>query len=304
MRAVSVATIPLGIALAWTAAPLGAQTPALADRQSEALRAAVGAAVAPTEVPPGWRPDRVEMAVDADGASDYRIVYRGPDGACFEVVGGPMDGLGGPVPAHQRGVVIEALPPGEGVRLYWSVGSDPGGPFPEPVVFTDWIPFGELAHRFASPSGPLGTCPAVDPETAAEIVASIAPIGSPGGARDDLREGDWQWLSYNDPTIEAPAGEAPVATARRLLDELGMGLSAEERGGELAVDETVEVERRDGSAAVRITREGGGDDSVAGVRYLVLLEEVGNGLLEFRIGRAFRCRSGRGHQGWSPELCL
>ncbi len=301
------------------AAPLVAQEPALGERQREVLRSAVGTALAPTEVPAGWRPDRAEVAVGASGAVDYRIVYRGPDGACFEIVGGPAEGFGGPVPPNQRPVVIDALPPGEGVRLYWSAGSA-GGPFPEPVAFTDWMSLGDLAHRFASPANPVGTCPAVDPETAAEIVASLAPVGPAAGnggedplaggpagnaPRDAFDDHDWQWFSYNDPTVEARAGESPDRIALRLLEELGMGVGSPEPAGELAVVVDVEVrERADGPAAVRITSEGGGDDSVAAVRYLVLLEEVGDGLLEFRIGRAFRCHPRRGHEGWSPELCL
>lgn len=302
------------------AAPLAAQEPALGERQREVLGSAVGAALAPTEVPAGWRPDRAEVAVSASGTVDYRIVYRGPDGACFEIVGGPTEGFGGPVPPDQRPVVIDALPPGEGVRLYWSAGSDVGGPFPEPTAFTDWIPFGDLAHRFASPASPVGTCPAVDPETAAGIVASLAPVGPAAGdaaaerpiggpaanaPRRAFDDHDWQWLSYNDPTVEAREVESPDRIALRLLEELGMDVTSPEPVGEHAVEVAVEVRQRvDGPAAVRITREGGGDDSVAAVRYLVLLEEVEDGLLEFRIGRAFRCHAGRGHEEWSPELCL
>lgn len=313
--------IPLiaGLALASLAAPLTAQEPALGERQRKVLGFAIGAALAPTEVPAGWRPDRAEVAVRASGAIDYRIVYRGPDGACFEIVGGPPEGFGGPVPPDQRPVAIDALPPGEGVRLYWSDGSDADGPFPEPMAFTDWIPFGDLAHRFASPASPVGTCPAVDPEAASGIVASLVPVGPAAPARDDPLAGgpagnapreafddhDWQWLSYNDPTVAAGEGESPDRIALRLLDELGMGVTSPEPAGEHAVQVDVEVrERTDGPAAVRITRDGGGDDSVAAVRYLVLLEEVGDGLLEFRIGRAFRCHAGRGHEGWSPEFCL
>ncbi|MDX1661684.1 MAG: hypothetical protein R3326_07825, partial [Gemmatimonadota bacterium] len=267
-----------------------------------------------------------QVTVGADGAVRYRIVYRGPEGSCFEIAGEPAEGFGGPVPPNERRVVIDALPPGEGVRLYWSDGADPSGAFPEATVFTDWIPAGDLAHRFASPASPVGVCPAVDPDVAEEIVASLALVDGPAGVEaagaGELRDRDvrppkagdpaaafddhaWHWMAYNDPTIEASASESPDRVALRLLEELGMGVEPGEPGGEHPVEVSVEVRQFvDGPAAVRITRAGGGDDSVAAVRYLVLLEELEEGLLEFRVGRAFRCHPGRGHEEWSPELCL
>lgn len=326
---IPIATLP--------ARALHAQSRALDARQRAVLAAGVDEALVVPDLPAGWGIDRVEVDVGSDGAARYRIVHRSDDGRCFAIEGGPARGFGGPVPPNDRAVPTPGLPIGAGVRIFWTTGPGEGGPFPARTVLSDWIALGGLAHRFVSPSDPLGGCEAVRPGEGERLVGRLAPLGRSAGAEaavgaetavgpvaadgaeavvgpvavdgPETAAGDpaiYRRLAWNDPTIEAREGEAPAATALRILDVLGLGLDPDEPYAEAPFERSVDpigVVADDWSVVV-VTREGGGDDSVAGVRYRVAFRPIGEGRLEFRIGRAFRCHEGRGHRRWAPGFCL
>jgi hypothetical protein len=80
---------------------------------------------------------------------------------------------------------------------------------------------------------------------------------------------------------------------------------------ELAVDYlrprepyTIDVVSRTGGSNVTLVRDDLEDDSVAAQRFTL---EVGLGSDGLFLGSArvdYRCQAGRGHQDFSPELCL
>ena len=64
----------------------------------------------------------------------------------------------------------------------------------------------------------------------------------------------------------------------------------------------------DDLATVIITQTNLLDDSVSGIRYLVEFAPYGettqNKWQVVWAGEQFKCRQGRGHQEWSPDLCF
>lgn len=67
---------------------------------------------------------------------------------------------------------------------------------------------------------------------------------------------------------------------------------------------TVNVVSRPGGSTVTVVRDDLEDDSVRAQRYTL---EVGLGSKGLFLGSAridYRCQTGRGHQDFSPELCL
>lgn len=282
----------------------------------------------PDVVPEGFSIARVEAAWSAEAGTGYRILWVGPERRCF-VVEAAADGFGGPVPERSRPIDPSGFdpPPDESpYHVYWSEAEGAEGPFPEPVVFSDWLIRERLAYRLISPPEP-GVCERIAPENAVRIVESLAFLEArrtapaakePAGVDQRGEAARWDLgahlsISSLHPFVERAPGEPSAEVALRVLEELGFP-PPEERVGELAVEQTVEVARATAASGdtvkVLVTREGGGDDSVAATRYLVVLVPVedpapGEGdVWQFLAGRQFACHEGRGHTGWSKELCL
>jgi len=56
---------------------------------------------------------------------------------------------------------------------------------------------------------------------------------------------------------------------------------------------------------VTVTKEGLADDSVGALRYVLEFERQASGSWRLRSAAwAQRCQGGRGHQDFTPELCI
>jgi hypothetical protein len=73
---------------------------------------------------------------------------------------------------------------------------------------------------------------------------------------------------------------------------------------ELEGDLETSQQTQDGNPVVVVTNSGIGDDSVAAIRYRIVLEQGDDGLHRFAAGEAgWRCQPERGHQDFSVEPC-
>lgn len=300
------------------AAPTGEGRPGMEAREGmNAQEAAVGPlsrppedllaglsspALLPAWLPSGVRATSVRVTRSEATGEGYRVEYRGTEGSCFSVEGA-AGGFGGPVPSRDRTVELPGLPAGDSTartRLYWTEGQGPGTPFPRAVVFSDWIPGpGSLHHRLRSPPDPRAGCSPLPVEVASRIVGTLRPAGA---ERWDL--GSYLSITAMRPFLERRADEGPISMARRALERMGFADPAGEMP-EAPLVRKAEVSPAGGDTVrVLITRSGGGDDSVAEVRYLVvLMPERGGDRWLYWMGRQFRCQPGRGPPGWSSELC-
>lgn len=256
-------------------------------------------AVAPSFVPKGFAVAEVHGTAGrrAGSPSSYRIVYAGPDGACFAVEGTRDGGFGGPVPARRRPFKAPLF--AEQARrqhfVHWNERPVPG--FPAPTLVTDWIEKDGAHYRLASGRHVSRSCRRIAPGAAARIAASLrlfdAITAPPKPPR--LRTADAERLSVRP--VPRPA-RTPRGMARRVLDGLGVALSDEQRASERAVEERVETYRpAPDTAQVLVTHTGGGGDSVAARRYLIELARTAKG--DWRLlgaGRQVRCHQVRCHR--------
>jgi WD40 repeat protein len=111
-----------------------------------------------------------------------------------------------------------------------------------------------------------------------------------------------QTIQIAQPELDKPIsiGKDPQAIALA-----GLGLK---EVAESAQEVEVEYSTDDKLATVKITQTKLADDSVASRRYLVefapYAEETAEKWQIVWAGEQFKCRSGRGHQDWSSDLCL
>ena len=95
--------------------------------------------------------------------------------------------------------------------------------------------------------------------------------------------------------------EAGGEWARSAIDTAEEFVRLDERG---AATTTVELRRVDGARVVTITLDGLEDDSVRAVRYTLRLGRDGE-VWHVRSARwSLRCWPGRGHEEFSPALCV
>lgn len=138
----------------------------------------------PTYIPEGFQVDYVEaFAPNPSGPGDghgYLITYRQPqlsgtEAACFEVEAS-TGGFGGPVPERSQAInpptfVQDASPPS--YQIFWTETGDPDGPFPEPILFSDWIEGDGAFYRLSSRMTMRRYCNLLRPETARQILESF-----------------------------------------------------------------------------------------------------------------------------------
>jgi hypothetical protein len=97
---------------------------------------------------------------------------------------------------------------------------------------------------------------------------------------------------------DPPWGTSPLRSA---LEFLGLNRP------DAALTEVTERPGPEGSgpATVTVTRSGLGDDSVQALRYILRFEAGADGTWRLVSGRwGQRCAPGRGHQRFSPRLCV
>lgn len=143
----------------------------------------------------------------------------------------------------------------------------------------------------ASPS-PAGTPPTVapPPET------GPPDQGWDGNAQVDFETGELRAEGFND-LIEAEApqwAQEPVETASVLLH-------LDRETGTVDIEE----ESENGDPAVVVTISDLADDSVAAIRYRIVLSPGPDGLHRLSSGEAsWRCRPDRGHQDFDTGPCI
>jgi|GEM_PF-3913831 len=168
-------TVPTLAGLPHTAA-VGLSTKQLEQLLSLGIKVAV-----PTRVPPGFAVEKVEAGIDPwagpGGSPVYTIFYREPGGTCFAIESS-SGGFGGPVPENSRPLDLPSLPliaasEGYQYQLFWTDKRTGEPPFPDPVVFSDWLQGQDSFYRLSSGVLDRQGCRSISPETALQLVASF-----------------------------------------------------------------------------------------------------------------------------------
>lgn len=167
---------------------LSASSVGLSDGQVQLLSALNIPIVLPAAIPEGFTVLDVNAGVSAEGGPGagprYTVTYSGPSG-CF-VVESSTGGFGGPLPPNQLPVTIpifeaiesQVLPPDYEYSVFWSDAETPDSPYPEPIIFSDWLEGEATFYRVTSGfnGSDYGFCsPArrITPEQAADITESL-----------------------------------------------------------------------------------------------------------------------------------
>jgi hypothetical protein len=121
------------------------------------------------------------------------------------------------------------------------------------------------------------------------------------GTRDSLDLlGRFEQITVQEEIRVRPGSPQDMATAS--LD--AMGLIPEFEGEETAYRASTSVIRKTtDSVFVLHTMVGGGDDSVAGRRYRVVMARGDSVWAVTEVGRQVQCWPGRGHEDWSDARC-
>lgn len=157
----------------------------LSAAQVETLKAFEHPVAVPAFVPTGFAVSEVEVIPAGQAGfvplgSSYRIVYQQAQAtdsrfACFEVEGS-LGGFGGPMPEY-HGVAslpeFAEVPEDYTYQLFWSDGESDEGPFPIPVLFSDWIEDEEVFYRVSSWGAQANGCDRISPTTANQILESL-----------------------------------------------------------------------------------------------------------------------------------
>lgn len=166
-----------------------AATDGLSPDQRVILQKAGMPVAVPMPIPPGFEPVNVSVLTDNPDdpfSGGYVIVYRQVEAApgaqaCFEVEGA-KGGFGGPSPEFQMAANLptfaQSLADAEDYvyQMFWSDGEGEMGPFPSPILFSDWIQADQGYYRVASLTANEPDCARLDPETANQILGSLEYI--------------------------------------------------------------------------------------------------------------------------------
>lgn len=108
------------------------------------------------------------------GGPNYTLTYQGPGNQCFAVEAA-TGGFGGPEPpesmAFETRLFVDDPPVTH--QLYWSDAATGAPPYPEPMLFSDWIEGPDIFYRVSSGLNPHDDCDRISPQMAAEIAASF-----------------------------------------------------------------------------------------------------------------------------------
>lgn len=234
--------------------------------------------------------------VNASATSvSYRLDYRRPDGACFQV-SGANEGLGGPdYPLVYTEVQIDQIPGRPGVRVY-EASDDPAATSAQvwgvQSVVSEYLEMDGMVVQFLSDT--VGGCVPVTLGEGAALVAGMRMI-APGTASGPAATGDLGAFALApDVVSDYNAASDPEVAA----EAVGRRYEAD--------DVTVEVLREtDAEAVALVTATGLLDDSVRDERLRLVYAFDGVGTWELvEAGRQVRCWPGRGHEGWSADRCL
>ncbi|TVQ53587.1 MAG: hypothetical protein EA366_12800 [Spirulina sp. DLM2.Bin59] len=152
-----------------------AQAPITPEHLSE-LRQAGIPIVLPRTPPAGFQVDGVQVE-QKDYGSGYLVTYRQTSGSvCFDVEATNMGGFGGPLPEQIQS--IDPPPIAQSSEdeyfLHWTETGEGDGPFPEPTLFSDWIEGRDGVYYRLSSRQHTQNCDLLKPETAIEILSSLA----------------------------------------------------------------------------------------------------------------------------------
>jgi hypothetical protein len=97
----------------------------------------------------------------------------------------------------------------------------------------------------------------------------------------------------------------PAFATSALRTGIEFANAGEGQAARTSVTATEGAEGNSDQASVTVTRHGLADDSVRAVRYVLVLDRNGDGTWRLRTARRVQqCHQNRGHQDFSPELCI
>lgn len=161
----------------------------------------------------------------------------------------------------------------------------------------------------------LAESPEPSPTLTARPSSTVAATPSPSQEPQPSPEVAPAWGQF--PTLE-PSGDIPVDEFNAYLESaeppwatspLRASLEFLLLDEPLALTTSVVMETHPpeggDQAVVRVTKDGLADDSIGAVRYVLEFERQADGNWRLQSASwAQRCQVGRGHQGFTPELCI
>jgi hypothetical protein len=267
-----------------------AEAAGLSRREAAALDS-LGVPVFVPALPKGWTLDGATAERTAEGSfPEYTLRLRTAEGTCLDVLAA-SEGLGDVFlgdPPHERDVRVPHVPTSGPARLGWGVAGETVEGWEDGRVATEW--FGTDGLSLSVQSSDADGCRPGSPEAAETLLAALRPLDP----ADDAVV-----LGPTDPVEIEPVvafGPDPEALAR---DEF----APDEPGEGSGRTEVETLRRRRRFAVVLVTAAGLADDSVRDERTRVVLARSAEGWYVTSAGRQVRCQPGRGHAGWSAEVC-
>jgi hypothetical protein len=108
------------------------------------------------------------------GGPNYTLTYQGPGNQCFAVEAA-TGGFGGPEPPESMAFETQLFvdDPPVTYQMYWSDAATGEPPYPEPMLFSDWVEGPDISYRISSGLNPNEDCDRISPQVAADIAASL-----------------------------------------------------------------------------------------------------------------------------------
>ena len=244
-----------------------------------------------------------EASAGAASAS-YALVYRRPDGACFEV-SGSNGGFGGPDwPLVETEARVASL--GRTVRVF-EAADDPAATSAQVwgvgTVVSENIALDGASALFLSDT--QSGCRPVSLQEGAALVADLRLLGAgppttePGPPAEVGEPLEPSAFGAFAPAPDLLEDYNAASTPRVAADAIARRYDG---AAERVLVEVVGQDDREATALV--TAFGLPDDSIRDERLLLTYALFGGTWELADAGRQVRCWPGRGHAEWSPEACL
>lgn len=262
--------------------------------QAQTLAGYGAGAVVPT-LPEGWRlASFADESIDEGGFvyPGYVLRYRRADGACFGLMAA-SEGLGDVFviePPNQDEAAAPGIATFGPIPVGWSAPDGPEGDWGPGRLSTEW--FGTDGLFVLLNSAAEDGCAMVTAEEARGLLAGLRYLDP---SDDASLPGVWAWVDVMEEGTDPESRRAadPEAAARAAFP------------GEARTTRVETIRPGERRRVVLVTHEGLMDDSIRDERVRIAYVRDPDGLWTPQYaGRQQRCQPGRGHQDWSPELCL